>query len=165
MPAAVLFGPQPVATVVVVASVGLRWWSPPSGWRMSTMALAIFNCVNCAHRHRHGDVPHGTRESPIHRGLTISERSLVGAHGQIGAALTRSAVRSGGPSFHSQADSRARIADFIVVQWFSTTATTVHNRIIGISCFRVVVHWRHYEVGLPSGDVGQSSATGPRRDG
>jgi hypothetical protein len=40
------------------------------------------------------------------RGLTISERSLAGTHGQIGAALTLSAVRSGGHSFHSQADSR-----------------------------------------------------------
>src|SRR5665811_185491 len=43
------------------------------------------------------------------RGLTINERSLAGTHGQIGAALTLSAVRPREHSFHSQADSAGSI--------------------------------------------------------
>ena len=38
------------------------------------------------------------------RGLTISERSLAGTHGHIGALLTLFSVRSGVHSFHSQAE-------------------------------------------------------------
>jgi hypothetical protein len=39
----------------------------------------------------------------------MSERSLAGTHGQSGVALTLSAVRSGGHSLHSQADSAGSI--------------------------------------------------------
>ena len=54
------------------------------------------------------------RDSHVHgwpwRGLTISERSLAGTHGHIGALLTLFAVRSCGDSFHSQADSHQQPA-------------------------------------------------------
>ena len=42
-------------------------------------------------------------------GLAIDGRSLAGTHGQIRVALPLSAVRSGGLSYHSQADSAGSI--------------------------------------------------------
>ena len=52
---------------------------------------------------------HHVRSPEPWRGLTINERSLAGTHGQIGAALTLSAVRPRGHSFHSQADNAVTI--------------------------------------------------------